>query len=44
VAELKERESKHDLKYDSKHNKGKHIIDAKPTATIATTTLQPKEL
>jgi hypothetical protein len=41
VAELKEKESKPDP--DSKHNKGKKIIDAKPTATIGTKTIQPKE-
>jgi hypothetical protein len=43
VVELKERELKHDLNFDSKHNIGKQIIDAKPNATIAATTIQPEE-
>jgi hypothetical protein len=43
VAELKEKESKPNLDCDSKHNKGKHIIDAKPNATIVATTIQPEK-
>jgi hypothetical protein len=43
VVELKEKESEPDLDFDSKHNKGKQIIDAEPTATIMATTIQPEE-
>jgi hypothetical protein len=34
VVELEENELEPDLNSDSKHNKGKHIVNAKPTATI----------
>jgi hypothetical protein len=43
VVELKEKESEHDSDSDLEHNKRKQIIDAEPTATIATTTIQPEE-
>jgi hypothetical protein len=43
VVKFKERELKHDLNFDSKHNKGKQIIDAEPTATIVVRTIQPEE-
>jgi hypothetical protein len=32
------------LDFDSKNNKNIHIIDAKPTATVTTATIQPEEL
>jgi len=47
VVELKENDSEPNLDSDSKCNKGKYIIDAEPTATIASTTIQleePKEI
>jgi hypothetical protein len=47
VADLKEKESKPDSNFDSKHNKGKQIINAEPTGTIMPTTIQsgePKDL
>ena len=31
------------FKYDSKTNKGKHIIETKPSATVATTQIQPED-
>jgi hypothetical protein len=43
VVELKDKESNLDLDLDSKNNKRAYIIDTKPTATIATATIQPKE-
>jgi hypothetical protein len=43
VAELKEKESEPNLDFDSKHNKGKQIIDAQPTSTIVATTIQLEE-
>jgi hypothetical protein len=43
VVELKEKESNPDSESDSKNNKRKQIIDAEPTATITTTTIQPEE-
>jgi hypothetical protein len=43
VVKLKENESEPDSDFDSEHNKGKQIIDVEPTATIATTTIQPEE-
>jgi hypothetical protein len=43
VAKVKEKESKPDLDSSLKNNKGKQIIDAEPTATIATTTIQLEE-
>jgi hypothetical protein len=42
--EIKERESYHDSDFDSEPNKGKNIIDIKPSATITTTKIQPDEL
>jgi hypothetical protein len=44
VAKIKEKELEPKSNSDSEHNKGKQIIDAKPTATIVATTIQPKEL
>jgi hypothetical protein len=43
VAELKDKESNLDLDPDSENNKRRQIIDAEPTATVATTTIQPEE-
>jgi hypothetical protein len=43
VVELKEKELNPDSDSDSKNNKRKQIIDAEPTATIVTTTIQPEE-
>jgi len=43
VAKFKEKESKHELDSDSKHNKGKQIINAEPTTTIMARTIQRKE-
>jgi hypothetical protein len=43
VVELKDKESNLDLDPDSENNKRRHIIDAKPTATVATTKIQPEE-
>jgi hypothetical protein len=43
VAKLKDKESNPDLDPDSKNNKRRQIIDAEPTATVATTTIQPEE-
>jgi hypothetical protein len=42
VDDLKEKEL--EPNFDSKNNKGKHIIDAKPIFTIAATKIQPEEL
>jgi hypothetical protein len=47
LVELKEKESGPGLDFDSENNKGKYIINAKPTATIMTSKIQleePKEL
>jgi hypothetical protein len=44
VVNIKEKESEPDSDFDSYHNKGKQIIDVEPTSTIATKTIQPKEL
>jgi hypothetical protein len=41
VAELKNKESNPDLDPDSENNRRRQIIDAKPTATVETTTIQP---
>jgi hypothetical protein len=43
VVELKEKESSPNSDSDSENNKRRQIIDAEPTATIATTTIQPEE-
>jgi hypothetical protein len=43
VVELKETKSSPDSDYDSDNNKKRQIIDAKPTATIATATIQLEE-
>jgi hypothetical protein len=43
VVELKDKESNLDLDPDSKNNKRRQIIDAEPTDTITTTTIQPEE-
>jgi hypothetical protein len=43
VAELKDKESNPDLDPDSENNKRRQIIDAEPTATVATATIQPEE-
>jgi hypothetical protein len=43
VVELKETESSPDSDSDSDNNKRRQIIDAEPTATVVTTTIQPEE-
>jgi hypothetical protein len=43
VVELKDKESNPELDFDSKNNKRRQIIDAEPTDTVATATLQPEE-
>jgi hypothetical protein len=43
VVKLKDKDSNLDLEPDSENNKGRQIIDAEPTATVATATIQPKE-
>jgi hypothetical protein len=43
VAEVKSSESDVDSKYKSKLEKGRHIIDAKPSAIVATTKIHPGE-
>jgi hypothetical protein len=43
VVELKEIESSPDSNSDSDNNKRRHIIDAEPTATVVTTTIQLEE-
>ena len=40
---IKEKDSDHALDFDSKPDKGKKIIDADPSATIATTNIQTDE-
>jgi hypothetical protein len=43
VANLKDKESNLDLDPDSENNKRRQIIDAEPTAIVATTTIQLEE-
>jgi hypothetical protein len=43
VVGLKDKESNLDLDPDSKNNKRRQIIDAEPTSTVATVTIQQKE-
>jgi hypothetical protein len=43
VVELKEIEPIRDLNSNSDNNKRRQIIDAKPTSTFMTTTIQPEE-
>jgi hypothetical protein len=43
VAEIKEKEQKPDSESDLENTSRRHIIDTDPTATIATTTIQPEE-
>jgi hypothetical protein len=43
VVELKETEPSPNSESDSENNKRRQIIDAEPTATVATTTIQPEE-
>jgi hypothetical protein len=43
VAEIKDKESNLDSESDSKNNGKRHIIDADPTAIVATATIQPEE-
>jgi hypothetical protein len=43
VAKIKEKEPNPDSYSDSENNERRHIIDADPTSTIATTTIQPEE-
>jgi hypothetical protein len=44
LVEIKENELELGSDSNSEHNKGKLIINAQPTATIMTTTIQPEEL
>jgi hypothetical protein len=44
VAKIKEKELNPDSETDSENNGRRQIIDADPTATVLTTTIQPKEL
>ena len=44
VAEMKSLELDPDFDSDSEMDKGKQIVDAKPSATIATTHIQPEDL
>jgi hypothetical protein len=41
---MKSPESDFDSNYDLQSDKGKQIIDAKPSVTITTTKVQPEEL
>jgi hypothetical protein len=43
VADIKDKEPNHDSKSDSKNTSKILIIDADPTAIVATTTIQPEE-
>jgi hypothetical protein len=43
VAEIKEKELNPDSESDSENNGRRQIIDADPTATVVTTTIQPEE-
>jgi hypothetical protein len=43
VVEIKDKEPNPDSKYDSKNTGKGHIIDADPTAIVATAAIQPKE-
>jgi len=43
VAEIKDQEPDPDSKSDSENTDGRHIIDADPTAIVATATIQPEE-
>jgi len=43
VAEVKAYELDVSFNYESKPEKGSHIIDAEPSATISTTKIQPNE-
>jgi hypothetical protein len=43
VAKLKDKYPNPDLDPDSENDKRRQIIDAEPTATVATTTIQPEE-
>jgi hypothetical protein len=42
-SEIKEKESNPDSESDSENNGRRQIIDADPTATVTTTTIQPEE-
>ena len=43
MAEIKDKESNPDSEYDSENNGKGQIIDADPTAIVATATIQPEE-
>jgi hypothetical protein len=43
VPEIKDKESNLDLESDSENTGKRQIIDADPTAIVATTTIQPEE-
>ena len=44
MSEIKDKEPNPDLESDSEDNGRRHIIDADPTTTVATTTIQAKEI
>jgi hypothetical protein len=44
VVDIRGKEPKPDLEFDSENNRKIHIIDADPTTTIMTATIQPEEL
>jgi hypothetical protein len=43
VVEIKEKDPNPNSEFDSENNGRRQIIDANPTATVATTTIQPEE-
>ena len=43
MEEIKDKEMNPDSEYDSENNGKGQIIDADPTAIVATTTIQPEE-
>jgi hypothetical protein len=44
VAQVKDKEPNSNFESDLENNEKRHIIDAYPTATVVTTTIQPEEL
>jgi hypothetical protein len=43
VVEIKYKELNHDLDSNLENNGKRHIIDADPTSSVATATIQPEE-
>jgi hypothetical protein len=43
VVEIKDKDLNPNSNFDYENNKRRHIIDEKPIAIVATTTIQPKE-